>query len=451
MLARFCRSLTHLLLWLGGADPDVIARCNQLPRGERQRLAALGGTVCIPGLVAFTAWSYATFTFTGSRPISVAVGLVGVAIVMWLDRLLLMTMHKSSLDSRAAFLGGLLTRLAFSIILNYGLAEPAMLFLFRGPIAQQLIDDRRAREEAVFDKAASLRTNSWSRLNQERADATHDLSLQLDQKNIQLGCINALVTLETAGGVPAGTPVKGRDGAVCGFVTGKEGCKEQCRMDEATGTQLLADVRRLQEQIRNRLDGIDGNGVTAAIHEGDRIRGDVLAEVPSTDYASRRRLLGEVEARNTVIRHAHWFLVLALIALDSLALIIKALMPPGEYEEQRDTALALARAAARSERAAGVDWLTTAGYALHPARLVQEANKRQIEALARCVRDFLEVQSREFQLFHDQLRVLESKIAQIRSEEARRACMEFVADLHRTFTQASGKALEKLRAEIGTM
>ena len=67
------------------------------------------------------------------------------------------------------------------------------------------------------------------------------------------------------------------------------------------------------------------------------------------------------------------------------------------------------------------------------------------------MRDFLEVQSREFQLFHDQLRVLESKIAQIRSEEARRACMEFVADLHRTFTQASGKALEKLRAEIGTM
>jgi hypothetical protein len=440
--------LTKLLLWFAGADTDLLAKCSRLPQSERQRLIAIGGTVCIPATIAFAAWGYAAYTFVENWRFAVAFGALGAGIIVWLDRLLLLSFHKSSLESRLSFWGVAIARVLFSAVLSYGFAEPVTMLMFQGPIMQQIEDDAHMREEAAFEKADALRSQAYAGLEKERGDATRDLSAQLARKTDQWECMNALVSLEMAGGVAAGTPVKGRDGTVCGFVSGKEGCKAQCRVDIAARDQLDADIRNIRQTMQARMSSIDSSSVGAALDEGQRLRTNALAEKPSTDFATQKRALGEVEERNLVIRAAHRFVILLLVLLDSIALLFKALMPPGEYEEQRDVALAAVRAHARAERDATVDWVTTHGQALHHERLNYETSKKTMAATLQAVNELLQEHSHEFRQFQEQLRDLERIVAQIRTEEERRACEERVADFQRTFNQAWVKSLEKFRAEI---
>jgi hypothetical protein len=440
---------TKLLLWLSGADPQLLARCSRLPLSERKRLAALGGMVLIPGALALCSWGYAAWIFIHDLRVVFGFGLAGAGIVMWIDRSLLMATHKTNLESRAAFWGGLATRIVLSITLNYFLADPLMLLVFQGPIAQQMGDDIRAREVATFNQASALRADAYAGLATARTDATRDLSTQLDEKTIQWECMNSLVTLEMAGGVAAGTPVKDKSGKVCGYASGRAGCKEQCRNDIAAKDQLATDMHHLQGLMQARLNGIDSGSVSAAIQEGQRVQERVLAETPPTDYATRRRALGEAEAANPIIWWTHWYLVVMLIAIDSIALIIKAIQPSGEYEEQRDSALAIARATVRAERDGVVEWVTKHGQALQQEELTQEANKQQIVAFSRRAREILTELSQEFQAFQTQLQQLERMIAQIRSEEDRERCMERAADLRNAFNDALLAAVKRFRTETG--
>src|SRR5579863_7358669 len=130
---RSCAMIMKLLLWLCGADPDMLARCSRFPHGERERLAALGGTVLIPTTLALCSWGYAAYTFVPIWWVGLITGAIGAAIVMWLDRLLLLSFHKSQLDSALSFWAAAGIRLLLSCILSYGLSEPVTLLLFSGP------------------------------------------------------------------------------------------------------------------------------------------------------------------------------------------------------------------------------------------------------------------------------------------------------------------------------
>jgi hypothetical protein len=441
--------MMKLLLWLCGADPDMLARCSRFPQGERERLAALGGTVLIPATLALCSWGYAAYTFVPIWWVALITGVIGAAIVMWLDRLLLLSFHKSQLDSALSFWAAAGIRLLLSCILSYGLSEPVTLLLFHGPIMQQMTDDARARELAAFEQADSVPAQAYVRLNQARTDATRDLTDELDQKTVRWDCVNSLVTLEMAGGVAAGTPVKDKNGGVCGYVSGKAGCEAQCRNDIAERDHLAADISHIRDMIQSRLATISTGTIGTAVSEGQRLQRQAAEERPPTDFAARRRALGEIEAKNSIIRGVHHFLIVALVLLDSIAFIIKLLVPPGEYEEQRDTALAAARATARAERNSLVDWAATHGKALHEERLAHEASKQQVASLTRLARELVEELTREFRQFHVQLRQLELVIAQIRNDEDRKGCLEVLAQLQQAFTESLAAAVKRFRTEIG--
>jgi hypothetical protein len=222
-------------------------------------------------------------------------------------------------------------------------------------------------------------------------------------------------------------------------------------MDITERDQLAADIRRLRAQIQARLDSIDTSSVSRATRETQRLRDGVITETPPTDFAARMRALSEVEANSPIMKGVRHFLILALMLLDSIVLLIKAMIPPGEYEEQRDSALAVARASARTERAATVGWLITHGEPLQHERLSHEATKKGIVAILQAANQMLEEQSHQFQVFRAQINRLERLIVEIKNDEDRRACMELLAELQRTFNQGWTKALEKFRTEIGAL
>ncbi len=440
--------IAQLLLWLAGADRDLLGKCQRLPQSERQRLMALGGTVLIPAVQGFAAGGYAAFTFIHSPQIAFAFGAIWAIVVLWLDRLLVMSFHKSRIEPPLSFWGAAIARLLFSCIIAYGLAEPLTLLMFNGPIMQQMADDVRAREEGAFRNAEALRANAYTALAKERTQATKDLTDQLAAETNRYNCLSSLVSLEMTGGVMRGTPVKGPDGAVCGYVTGEASCGPECKADMDAQNRLATDMRRIQQQLQSRLEVIDTSNIGAAGEEAKRIQQQVVAEKPPTDFATRRRALSEIEAKDPVTRGVHAFVIIGLMLLDSLTLLIKTLVPSGEYEEVRDTALAVARATARAERAAAVEWIATHGQAIQQEYLSHEASKRQIVAVSQAVRALAEELTREFRLFHAQLEVLAHMVAQLKDAEARATCMKLLTNLQQTFNDALEEALERFRADL---
>lgn len=442
------RLLVKFLFWLAGADTDLLGKCSRLPQSERHRLVGIGGTVLIPAILGFCSGSYAAYTFINSLQIALAFGAAWALFVLWLDRLLILSFHKSRIDPPLSFWGAAIVRLLFSCIISYGLAQPLTLLMFKGPITRQMEDDVRAHEEAVFDRAESLRADAYTTLAKERTEATQDLSTQLAAETNRYNCLSALVSLEMTGGVARGTPVKSPDGVVCGYVSGEASCGPECRTDMRVENRLAADIRRTQQQLQARLNMINTGNVRSASEEAQRLQRQIVAEKPSTDYATRQHALGEIEAKDSVVRGAHLFLIIGLMILDSLALVIKAMMPSGEYEEQRDTALAVARATARAERAGAVEWVATHGQEIQKEYMMHEAHKRQIVAVSQAVRQLVEEITREFQLFHVQIESLAHRIAQLKNEEDREICTKLLTNLQRTFNEALEEALKRFRADI---
>jgi hypothetical protein len=140
--------------------------------------------------------------------------------------------------------------------------------------------------------------------------------------------------------------------------------------------------------------------------------------------------------------------VIALMLLDSLALLIKAMMPSGEYEERRDTALGVARATARAERTGAVEWVSAHGQAIQHEYLSHEASRRQIIAVSQTVRKLTEEITREFQLFQAQIQSLEHRIAQLKSVEEREICTKLLTNLQNTFNGALEEALKRFRTDL---
>lgn len=95
--------ITRLLLWLSGVDHELLAKCTRLPQSERMRFAGFGGLVLISATIGFGSMTYAAYTFTQNLSLAAGFGTIWAAIVLWIDRFLAMTFHKSSVVQASSF------------------------------------------------------------------------------------------------------------------------------------------------------------------------------------------------------------------------------------------------------------------------------------------------------------------------------------------------------------
>jgi len=442
----------RLLIWLSGADRNLLAKCKHLLGTEQQRFAGYGGLVLIPATVGLVAMGYAAFTFVPRLSLAIAGGVVWSAIILWVDRFLAMTLHKSALHN---FWGGFLVRLMLAGTIGYGLAHPLMLLLFQGPIEQEMADEGRARQEAAFEQANSIKAVAFERFNQARSENTRDLATELDRKTKLWECTSTLVSMEQAKGVASGTPARDRDGNICGVASGEEGCKARCRLYLQERDQLGGEIDALRQQIQARLNAFDAGGValdvTHASQYANQLEQQVASEKSPTDYAARTRALAAVEVHNPEIRSMRIFLVVFLVILDTLVVSLKVVTPRGEYEEVRDSALSEARAVAQAQRATTVSWANSHYQNLVQARLRHETHKNEIDALLGTVNDALQEQAEQFRQFELKMRALYENVQRVKNNEDRQIFAERLADIRRAYGEAWAKALDRFRTYIRTL
>jgi hypothetical protein len=348
----------NFFIWLSGADRSILAKCTHLPKSERNRFAGLGALVLIPAILGLFSMMYAVSTIVRYPTVYVPAGIVWFFIVVAIDRYLVSTVYKSSYTKGYGRSLGISSRVVLAIFVGLAVSHPTVLLFFRDSIKQELVSEQQSTIQAINSasdaKRAAVLAEPHPPTTTEPSAAAivaaGAASQELTAKIALSTCLGALQTAEQSG-QQVQLP--------CGFSSPLVSCGPRCN---AIGQQKMAvdsDIIALRAQVAKetadeqmRLDAAakDQRDLVAAddtrrkteLAAIDQRTADDLKSVQtsfSDDYLARVKALSRIEAREPEVGVVQWFLILFFILIDLLPLTMKIATPPGEYEEQRDSAL----------------------------------------------------------------------------------------------------------------
>lgn len=350
-------SLSEKLLWLSGADPDVLRHC---PR-ERPKFVAMGGTVLTTSVLAtvaaaFTVHQYLHVPLALALPIALGWGLA----IMNLDRWLLISIRRQSSTAKTVLMA--VPRVFLALVIGAVIAEPLVLRVFESEVTAQAVRDK---QQALAEGRKEL---------QEEYDEIPELKAQ--QEELEAGLTSAgsgqalrespeysqataqLRRLERQAAKAEAAAACELDGR-CG--TSKSGAGPVYRAKQEAADSLRAQVeaeRQRVEGIGDRL--IDKEGRVAAYDR--RLQRNALARTRSelrelraqrTEAARQMRLayaqpiglLDRVEALDNLtdehpamlaIRIVLFLFILAIDSMPAIAKVLMSIGKPSLYENVQE-------------------------------------------------------------------------------------------------------------------
>jgi hypothetical protein len=338
--------MRRTMIWLSGADPELLHHCTHLRNSERIRFAAQGALTLVPAMLGAVAMAYAISTVAPHPLVYAGCGLLWGVVVLLVDRYLVATVHKSEVPKRGLRAVPLVARLVFAVMIGIAVAHPLVLLWFDGSISQTLhenlgrqIGDRMAvakRELAALPPAST----GAGPLGVAR------------QKQIDLrDCLVSLQIYEQAGQ---------RHQSSCGASSAAGRCGPRCVNIGLRIRQAGLEIADLDRQISaaGAADqrSADARAVQAAAVD-QRAAADIagIRESFSDDYLARVAALAQLERESPQVLVVELFMILFFVFVDLLPLTMKLTTPAGEYEQVRDTAILKATAIHRAQQEIAAD------------------------------------------------------------------------------------------------
>ena len=172
---------------LSGADPLIIAKCEELSHSERTKFIGYGTTVIIPAIFGCLAAGYAVSTFIPNALVYIPAAILWFLTILAIDRMLVSTFYKSKIHAASTFYTAFILRLCLAFILGVIVSHPLVLFIFHDSITQQI--HKTHRSESIQE----IKDTQSTYADQEK--------LLLDFEG-QKECIMTLRSYEIAGGAP---------------------------------------------------------------------------------------------------------------------------------------------------------------------------------------------------------------------------------------------------------
>jgi hypothetical protein len=327
--------MRRTMIWLSGADPEILRDCTHLRNSERIRFAAQGALTLVPAMLGSVAMAYAISTVARQPLVYVGCGLLWGVVVLLVDRYLVATIHKSTVPGRGLRAVPLLARLGFAILIGIAVAHPLVLLWFDGSISQRIHENLERR---VGDRLAQA-GRAVAALPPARTSA--DSLATARQKQIDLrDCLVSLQIYEQSG-----QPFR----SVCGATSATGRCGPRCVNIGVRIRQAGTEITDLDRQIvatgaADQRSADDRAAEAAAIDQ--RAAGDVagIRAVFSDDYLARVAALEQLERESPQVIVVELFMIVFFVFVDLLPLTMKLTTPAGEYEQVRDTAILRASA-----------------------------------------------------------------------------------------------------------
>ena len=162
--------MSEFLLWLSGADREVLARCPS----ERTKFVGIGGTVLTTSVIATAACTLTVGAFVGAPwPVAILVGLGWGLAIMNLDRWLVSSTKRQGSAARTILMA--IPRVLLAIVIGLVIAEPLVLQVFQSEVtlaASEVRNEKLQQAQKKLEKTTKLVQDRQAELETLRAELT---------------------------------------------------------------------------------------------------------------------------------------------------------------------------------------------------------------------------------------------------------------------------------------
>ncbi|MGH3375181.1 MAG: DUF4407 domain-containing protein [Actinoallomurus sp.] len=350
----------RFLIWLSGAQADVIARAPT----DRGRYAGIGFAILFTSSMAAVSATFAlTTALKVPMPFAVLFGLLWGTAIMGLDRWLVLTIQRH--ESKIQVFLPALPRVALAILFGVVISTPLVLQIFHPEIDKEIVTMREEQAQSFVTQQRNGSVGAQiNRLTQERTqlnavitsggDGPVDPAVDPTIRGLEQQLKSAQQTKDRAFD-DWSCQVYGKPGG-CKVGNGPLAARKKADYDSATakvkqiGDQITARTNELKGDnetgrsqrvatARQQLKTVDGE-LSNLTTQRDLRQKDFDAKNKEADgLLMRLKALNRVSAKDSTMRTVHWTLFLFILAIECLPVLVKllqALGKPSVYEQVLD-------------------------------------------------------------------------------------------------------------------
>ena len=347
----------RFLIWLSGAQADVIARAPT----DRGRYAGIGFAILFTSSMAAVSATFAlTTALKVPMPLAALFGLLWGTAIMGLDRWLVLTIQRH--ESKIHVFLPALPRVALAVLFGVVISTPLVLQIFRPEIESKIVEMRQQQAESFTRQQETGSVGAQiGRLDQERTQLAKVISSggdgQVDPATDPTisGLSQQLESAQQARDKAFddwSCQVYGKPGG-CEVGNGPLAAKKKGEYDSA-----VAKVKRIDGQItartnelrgdnetgrsqrvataRQRLNAVQKDLATLTSQQASRQKAFDAKNKASDGLLMRLKALNRVSGEDSTLRTVHWTLFLFILAIECLPVLVKLMHALGKrsvYEQ----------------------------------------------------------------------------------------------------------------------
>lgn len=295
---------TEFLWWLATTEKEIIQECVI----DRNRYAIVGSTVLCTWLFASMAWTY-FFSLVVTQPlVYVALGLFMGFIILCIDRALIKGITGKNKLKAAPFV----FRLILATTIGTFMAQPALLYLFKQEIKQQVSLDQEFKKSEKLQKQIAvyaLQKENWQQQKQT-------LQKELAIKYAEVAKARESFITETDG--TGGSKKIGLEAIAKTKKQAYETLQKKYELDELIIAPKITQA----------------DSALLAIEQSIAKEQHYFANNLSNGFLTQIEALNNLIKTNTTLQYRYWLLIVLLLLIELMPIIAKSILPIGSYDKK---------------------------------------------------------------------------------------------------------------------
>jgi hypothetical protein len=294
----------QFLWWLSTVEEELIKDCVI----DRNRYAITGMTVLCTWLFATFAWMY-FFSIVVAQPlVFIALGLFMGFIILCIDRALI----KGISGNNKRKIVPLLFRILLAATIGTFMAQPALLYLFKKEVVQQISIDNETRKQQKL----KLQEATYTLQKQDWQNKKTQLQQQLNNKYAEVATARESFIAETDG--TGGSK--------------KIGLEAIAKTKKQAYELLLTEYNLLQQQLQPQITTSDS--ALYSISQAIETEQKSYTNLFNTGFLTQIEALNNLVKTNSALQYRYWLLLALLILIELMPVIAKTILPSGTYDKK---------------------------------------------------------------------------------------------------------------------
>ena len=297
-------AFTRFLWWLGTAEKELLAGTAI----DSNRYSIVGMTVLATWCFATLAWTYFFSTVTANSWWAIPLGIFMGFIILTIDRALIKSINRRISNQWLP----VLFRIILAGVIGLFMAQPALLYLFKKEIQQQIVIDNTGKQIANSHQVDSLYSNRKNELMAQKTSMQQEMANRFTTVNKARE--NFLAESDGSGG------------------TGKVGIKDIALAKRNEYQKLDADYLQFVTSNQPKIAAIDGE--LKLVEDAIKKDQTTFKQYYNEGFLTQVEALQHLLKDHPALQYRYYLLVAILLLIELMPITAKLLLPIGTYDEK---------------------------------------------------------------------------------------------------------------------